>query len=706
MTRRGFVQASALAGGGLLLAVSVPRSGARAVADADGAILNAYVRIKPDGMVTLIMCKVEMGQGTYTSLPMLIAEELDVDLTAVQVEAAPPAPAVYGFDGDQSTGGSTSIRQCWLPLRQAGATARMMLISAAARTWGVPAAECQTEAGAVIHRASGRRLGYGALATRAAHSPVPSEPKLKRPSDFKLIGRNTARLDAPAKVDGSSRFGIDVTLPGLRIASLVMSPVQGGAVVRPLNIAAALAVQGVQQVVDEGDLVAVVADTTWAALKGIAALDLQWSDGANGSVQQAALLAKLAAATHAPGAVAQKTGDPTAAMARAVTRLEALYQQPLLAHATMEPMNCTVHWHDGRCEIWVGTQAPDRAVDKLAALGLKPEQIQLHNYLIGGGFGRRLEVDGIVIAARIARHVPGPVKVLWSREQDIQHDLYRPCYADRLRAGLDERGMPIAWMHTIAGSSVSALYSGEPNKNDVDDDAVEAAANTIYPFSNMQVSYVRCEPQGVPTSWWRGVGPTRSVFVVESFIDELAAAARRDPVQYRRALLTSPRMIATLDAAAARAAWGTPLPARHGRGVSLQFAFGSYLTQIVEVSVGDDGQVRVQRVTCVLDCGQAVNPDTIHAQLEGGVVFGLSAALHGEITIANGRVQQSNFNDYRVQRLSECPQIDTQLIASAEEPGGVGETGTACIAAAVCNAVFAATGKRIRSLPISRAIRS
>jgi isoquinoline 1-oxidoreductase beta subunit len=712
VSRRRFIQVSALAGGGLLLGVSVPRTDARVAAGADsyhgadGAALNAYVRIKPDGLVTLVMCKVEMGQGTYTSLPMLIAEELDVDLSAVQVEAAPPAPAVYGFDGDQSTGGSTSIRQCWLPLRQAGATARMMLIAAAARSWGVPAAQCHTEAGTVIHGASGRRLGYGLLATQAVHSPVPSAPVLKPPSEFRLIGRDTPRRDAPSKVDGSCTFGIDVILPGLRIASLAMSPVQGGRVVRPLSTAAALAVRGVQQVVDEGDLVAVVADNTWAALKGISALDPQWSAGPNGSVQQAALLAQVENATHAPGAVAQKTGDPAAAMARAVTRLEALYQQPFLAHATMEPMNCTVHWHDGRCEIWVGTQAPDRAVEKLATLGLKPEQIQLHNQLIGGGFGRRLEVDGIVIAARIARHVSGPVKVQWSREQDIQHDLYRPCYADRLHAGLDAHGVPIAWVHTIAGSSVSALYSGEPNKNDVDDDAVEAAANTIYPFSNMQVNYVRCEPAGVPTSWWRGVGPTRSVFVVESFIDELAAAAKRDPVQYRRALLTSRRMIATLDAAATRAGWGTPLPARHGRGVSLQFAFGSYLTQIAEVSVSDDWQVRVQRVTCVLDCGQAINPDTIHAQLEGGVVFGLSAALHGEITIANGRVQQSNFNDYRVQRLSECPQIDTQLIASTDAPGGVGETGTACIAAAVCNAVFAATGKRLRSLPISRAIRS
>jgi isoquinoline 1-oxidoreductase beta subunit len=703
LSRRRFVQASALLGGGLLLAVTLPAARAR-VAGAPGAALNAYVRIQPDGAITLIMPKVEMGQGTYTSLPMLIAEELEVGLGAVQIEAAPPDAAVYGVDGLQETGGSTSIRDCWLPLRRAGAAARMMLIAAAAGSWGVPVAQCRAEAGMVVHEASGRRLGYGALAAKAAQMPAPPEPALKAAADFKLIGRSTARRDSPAKVNGSATFGIDVALPGLRVAMLAISPVQGGSARRPLNAAAALGVPGVQQLVDEGDLVAVVADGTWAALKGLAALNLQWSEGPNASVQQAEIVAALDAATREQGAVAKETGDPAAVMARAPSRLEAVYHQPFLAHATMEPMNCTVHWQDGLCEIWAGSQAPDRAVVKLAALGLKRSQIRLHNQLIGGGFGRRLEVDGIVIAARIARHVQGPVKVIWSREQDIQHDLYRPYYADRLRAGLDANGLPIAWMHTIAGSAVTAIYYGEPLKNGVDDDAVEAAANTIYPFANLQVSFVRCEPRGVPTSWWRGVGPTRNVFVIESFMDELAAAARRDPVQYRRSLLTSPRMIAVLDAAAARAGWGKPMPPRHGRGVSLQFAFGSYLTQIAEVSVSEDGQVHVERVVCVLDCGQLINPDTVHAQLEGGVVFGLSAALHGEITIANGRVEQSNFNDYRVQRLSECPRIETYLIASGEEPGGVGETGTACIAAAVCNAIHAATGKRIRSLPISRAM--
>jgi isoquinoline 1-oxidoreductase beta subunit len=704
LSRRRFVQAAGLAGGGLLLAVALPRSGA--ATGVAGAVFNAYVRITPDGAITLIIPKVEMGQGTYTSLPMLIAEELEVGLDQIRLEPAPPDAAVYGIDGLQETGGSTSIRDCWLPLRSAGATARMMLIAAAARTWGVADADCHAENGKVIHNASGRRLTYGVLASKAARLPTPKDPKLKSASEFKLIGRNTARLDAPAKVNGSAAFGIDVTLPGMRIAALAVSPVEGGSVVRPLATAAALAVRGVQQVVDEGDLVAVVADNSWSAMQGLAALDLSWNDGPNGSVQQSQIVAALDAATREPGAVAQKTGDPAGAMAHAATRIEALYHQPFLAHAAMEPMNCTVHWHEGGCEIWVGTQAPDRAVVKLAALGLERSQIRLHNQLIGGGFGRRLEVDGIVIAARIAHHVQGPVKVVWSREQDIQHDRYRPCYADRLRAGLDANGAPTAWMHTIAGSAVTAVYYGEPLKNGVDDDAVEAAANTIYPLANMQVSFVRCEPKGVPTSWWRGVGPTRNVFVIESFMDELATAAKRDPVQYRRALLKDARMIATLDAAANYADWGKAMPPRHGRGVSLQFAFGSYLTQIAEVSVSEDGQVRVQRVVCVLDCGQLINPDSVHAQLEGGVVFGLSAALHGEITIAHGRVQQSNFNDYRVQRLSEVPVIETHLIDSGESPGGVGETGTACIAAALCNAVYAASGQRIRSLPVSRALRS
>ncbi len=696
-------------GGGLALGIGLERSWSAQPPQPlrhQAATLNAYVRIDPSGRVTLVMPKVEMGQGTYTSLPMLVAEELEIGLDAITVEPAPPDPAVYGVDGDQSTGGSTSIRDCWLPLRKAGATARIMLIDAAAHSWRVSASTCRAERGAVIHDSSGRRLGYGALASAAASLPVPADPPLKPAKDFKLIGRSTARRDTPDKICGRTVFGIDVRLEGMRVAMIAQSPVVGGRVLEPLRADAAMAVTGVRQIVNEHDVVAVVADDTWAALKGLQALELQWNEGPNAQVQQAALVAALEAAAHRGGAIANRTGDAASAMGRAATRLEATYHQPFLAHATMEPMNCTVHWREHQCEIWVGTQAPDRAVAKLAALGLKPENIRIHNHLIGGGFGRRLEVDGIVLAARIARHVHAPVKVLWRREEDIQHDMYRPYYVDRLAAGLDSRGMPIAWQHTIAGSAVSALWSGEPLKNGVDDDAVEAAADLPYAFENREVRFVRQEPQGVPTSWWRGVGPTRSVFVVESFIDELAAAARHDPVQYRRALLNAPRLLAALELAADKAGWSQPLAARRGRGVSVQSAFGSYLAQVVEVTVDagaeSGSQVRVDRVVCALDCGQTVNPDTIRAQLEGGVMFGLSAALFNEITIVNGRVQQSNFHDFRALRLTQAPRVEVYLIASQESPGGVGETGTACVAAALCNAIYAATGRRLRSLPVIR----
>lgn len=700
LSRRRFMEVCVVIGGGFLLSVAVPRS--RPPAPSEPKPLNAYVRIGPSGDVTLVMPKVEMGQGTYTSLPMLIAEELEIGLDRVVIEAAPPAPDIYGFDGDQSTGGSTTIRLCWLPLRKAGAAARMMLITAAAKTWSVPPSTCRAELGQVIHDRSGRRLGYGDLALAAAAVPVPSDPPLKSPKEFRLIGRSTPRRDSPDKTNGRAIFGIDVKLDGLRVAMVALSPVDGGTVVEPLDSAAALAIPGVRQVVNERDLIGVVGDNTWSALKGLQALDLRWNDGPHGTVQQAQLVAELEAAAQKPGAIAGQAGDAAAAMSRSASQAEAVYHQPFLAHATMEPMNCTVHWRKDVCELWVGTQAPDRAVAKLADLGLKPSQIILHNQLIGGGFGRRLEVDGIVVAARIARHVDGPVKVLWRREEDIQHDKYRPYYVDRVTAGLDVHGRPVAWRHTIAGSAVSAVYSGEPLKNGVDDDAVESAADPVYALPNLEVRFVQHEPSGVPTSWWRGVGPTRSVFVVESFIDELAAAAKQDPVRYRRALLKSPRLVAALDLAAVKAGWGNPLPPDRGRGVAVQFAFGSYLAQITEVSVGAGGEVRVHRVVCVIDCGQTVNPDTVHAQLEGGTLFGLSAALFNEITFAHGRVQQNNFNDFRSLRIGEAPLVETYLIPSGETPGGIGETGTACAAAALCNAIYAASGKRIRTLPVSR----
>ncbi len=717
LTRRQVVLTAAAVGGALVLGVALQRRRRRLMAGggapARGA-LNAYVRIEPNERITLVMPKVEMGQGTFTSLPMLIAEELEVDPGAVSVEAAPPDPAVYGFavdpaapegiEQDQSTGTSLSIIQCWTPLRQAGASARLMLIQAAAKRWRVPIDTCQAQRGEVIHAPSGRRLGYGALAAAAAALPVPAAPPLKAAKDFRLIGRATRRLDTPQKVDGSAVFGIDARPPNSKVALIALAPVEGGTIAG-LAVDAALAVRGVSQVVNESDAIAVVADDTWAAMQGMKALAPRWNDGANAAVQQADIVAQLEAAAHEAGAVAASKGKLEQATARATTHVDAVYHQPFLAHATLEPMNCTVDWREGECEIWVGTQACDRAVAKLAALGLKPEQIRLHSHLIGGGFGRRLEVDGIVLAARIARHVQGPVRVLWTREQDIQHDRYRPYYVDRLSASLDARGRPLTWRHTIAGAGLWALYYGEDTiKNGVDLDAVTSAADLAYPLENMEVRFARRDPAGVPTGWWRGVGPTRSVFAVESFMDELAAAAQQDPVRYRRALLKEPRMRAVLDLAADRAGWGTALAAGSGRGVSIQFAFGSYLAQVAEVSAGAQGLPRVERVVCAMDCGQVVNPDGVRAQLEGGVTFGLSAALGNEITIANGRVQQNNFNDFPSLRISEAPRVEVHLVASGESPGGVGETGTSCVAAALCNAIYAASGKRVRTLPVSRGL--
>ena len=711
LDRREFIRATVLAGGGWLLAVplgavAAHRGAHRTTHPAPvAASLTAYIRIAASGEITLIMPKVEMGQGTFTSLPMLLAEELEVGLDQIRTEQSPADPAVYGFDGDQSTGGSTSVMQCWLPLRTAGATARTMLISAAATGWNVEPGSCAASRGEVIHAATGRHKSYGALAAAAARLPVPAGVALKEPKDYRLIGRTQRRLDAPSKTDGTARFGIDVRLPGLRYGAIARSPVEGGRV-SGLNRAAAKAIAGVHQIVAEENFVAVIATNSWSAMRGLEALAVKWQGGPNATVQQSQLVADLDAAVLREGAIANRIGDAEAALAAAPRVHEATYHQPFLAHATMEPMNATVHWHDGKCEVWAGTQAPDRALAKLGALGLEPGQIRIHNQLIGGGFGRRLEVDGIEFAARVARHVDGPVKVLWRREEDIQHDRYRPYYVDRLRATLDETGALAAWTHTIAGSAVMVSWEGKPLKNGVDDDAVEGSKNMIYSVPNLTVRFVQQEPTGVTTSWWRGVGPTRSIFVVESFIDELAHVAGQDPVAYRRSLLALPRAKAVLDIAAEKSGWGSPPKAGRGRGVAVQSAFGSFLAQVVEVEVDAQGAVRIERVTCALDCGQIVNPDTVRAQLEGGVVFGLSAVLAGEITIADGRIEQSNYNDYPIVRLGDSPRIDAHLVTTTESPGGVGETGTACIGAALCNAIFAATGKRIRTLPVSRGMKT
>jgi len=704
LDRRGFLKVSAAIGGGLALTVALPSAlrPALAAAEASGFAPNAFIRIDRQGLVTLVMPSAEMGQGIYTAEAMLLAEELEVGLDQVRLEHSPPSDALYAnpLIGAQLTGGSTSVRGFWAPLREAGAVARTLLIAAAAKQWGVDPSTLKAQLGKVTD--GKRSLGYGELADAAAALPAP-DPKtiaLKDPKDFTIIGKPAKRLDSPDKVNGKAEFGIDTKLPGLKVAAIAISPVTGGKP-KAVDEAAAMAVKGVRQVVKTEESVAVVADHMGAAKKGLEAAAIQWDDGPNAGVNSADLIRQLEEESKKPGAVARNEGDTEKALAGAAQRLEAIYQVPFLAHAALEPMNCTVHVQKDSCEIWVGTQVPTLAQAVAAEVaGLPKEKVQVHNHLIGGGFGRRLEVDGIARAVAVAKQVDGPVKVVYSREEDIQHDMYRPYYYDRFSAGLDAQGKPVAWTHRIAGSSIMARYFPAGFKDGVDADAVEAAAEPPYAFPSIRVEYVRVEPQGVPTSWWRGVGPTHNVFVVESFIDELAAAAKQDPVEYRKALLGhNPRALAALTLAAEKAGWGTPMPKGHGRGVMVQFAFGSYVAMVAEVEVAGDGSIKVHRLVCSVDCGLAVNPDTIEAQVQGGSLFGLTAALHGNITFANGRVEQANFDTYLPMRIDEVPVVETHLIKSAEAPGGIGETATAAVSPAVANAIFAATGKRLRSLP-------
>ena len=707
-SRRRFLRAAAAAGGGLVLSLQLPFAGhSAAAAESSGFVPNAFIRIGSDGQIVLTMPYVEMGQGTYTSIPMLIAEELEVDLSQVRLEHAPPDEKRYGnplLGGLQATGNSNAVRAAWQPLRQAGAIARTMLIAAATQRWNVGPASCRAQRGEVLHAPTGRRATYGELAADAARMPVPDSVALKRPDDFKLIGKPVKRLDTPAKVNGTAVYGIDVRPSGVKIATLAQSPVFGGRV-KSVNDSAAKAVNGVRQIVRLDDAVAVVADHMGAAKKGLAALVIEWDDGPHARLSTKDIVDELEHATLNPGAVAETIGDVSSAMAKAVTKVEAIYQVPFLAHATMEPMNCTVHVRQDGCEIWVGTQALARAQAAAAkTAGLPLDKIVVHNHFIGGGFGRRLDVDGVVRAVQIAQQVEGPVKVVWTREEDVQHDMYRPYWLDRMSAGLDAKGKPVAWSHRFAGSSVMARWAPPFFNNGLDPDTTEGAIDLVYGLPSKRVDYVRVEPPGIPTAFWRSVGPSHNVFVVESFMDELAAAAKQDPVAYRLALLDkSPRAKAVLALAAEKAGWGQPLPERVGRGVSLQFAFATYMAVIAEVEASKDGVVRVRRVVCAVDCGTVVNPDTVQAQIQSAIIFGITAALHGQITLKNGRVEQSNFHDYQMLRINEAPAIDVHVVQSVEPPGGMGECGTSAIVPAVANAIFAATGKRLRTMPVDSA---
>lgn len=707
LSRRTFLRASAAAGGGLLLSINLPFSASEAMAADSGEFApNAFIRIGCDGRVTFIMPQVEMGQGTYTSMSMLIAEELAIGLDHIDVAAAPADDKLYGnpLIGFQATGGSTSVRGFFIPLREAGAVARSMLVAAAAKRWQVDPANCRAEKGAVIESSGKRRLSYGELADDAAKQPMPGKVALKPASEFTLIGTPAPRIDSPEKVNGTARYGIDTRLPGLKVATVSACPVFGGKL-KSVDDSKALAVKGVRQIVRLDNAVAVVADHMGAAKKGLAALTITWDEGPNAHLTTADIVAALATASRNDGVAGEKKGDVAAALKTAAKTMQAVYQLPLLAHTAMEPLNCTVHVQSDRCDIWLGTQVASRAGAVAAKVtGLPLDKVSVHNHLLGGGFGRRLEVDNVIQAVEIARQVEAPVKIIWTREEDIQHDIFRPYYYDVLTAGLDEAGMPVSFHHRTVGPSIVARWVPPAFKNGLDFDAVEAGAGP-YDFPNVLVDWVRHElPEGLITGWWRGVGVTHNVFMVEGFMDELAAAAGKDPVAYRGALLgKSPRAKAVLDLAAEKSGWGKPLPKGSGRGVSVLFGFGSYLAQVAEVAVDEDGQPRVRRVVCAVDCGMVVNPDTVKAQVEGGIIYGLTAALYGDITIKNGRVEQSNFDSYQALRINEAPVIEVYIVKSNEKPGGMGEPGTSGIQPAVANAIFAATGKRLRKMPIDSA---
>jgi isoquinoline 1-oxidoreductase beta subunit len=734
-SRRGFIKAGAAAGGSLLFGFSLfgcgrggdsqndrqekpPETavGQAATAMSDqppGLAHDAFIRIDRDGIVTLIVHKVEMGQGTFTSMPMLLAEELGADLSKVKLEQAPADNTLYADPllGGQVTGGSTSVRGAWKPLREAGAKVRTVLVQAAAQNWNVQPGELKVVGGTVRHEASNRSAHFGELVDAASKLRFPQEVKLKDAADFTLIGKSLKRLDSPVKVNGQALFGIDARLPNMGVAAVAASPVTGGKVVA-VDEEKAMAVKGVRQVLRIEGAVAVVADNFWTAKQGLAAANPRFDDGPNANVSTASIVADMAKASQGNGATAKNEGDALKTLGeQGGRRIDAVYEMPFLAHATMEPMNCTVDLRSGSCDIWVGTQVPALAQGAAAKIASLPvEKVKVHNHYLGGGFGRRLEVDNVIQAVAFAKQAKGPLKIIWTREEDIQHDMYRPYYYDRLSAKLDDKGMPVAWFHRVTGSSIMSRFAPPMVKDGVDPDAVEGAADLQYAIPNLRVEYVRHEPPGVPTAFWRGVGPTHNIFVVESFVDELAFASKTDPVAFRRSLLTkSPRTLAVLNLAAEKAGWGRPLKPiagrKVGRGVSTQFAFGSYMAQVAEVSVGPDGDVRVHRVVCAVDCGQNINPDGIVAQMEGGIVFGASAALWDEVTHDKGRVQQTNFGDYRVMRMNEAPAVEVYIVNSHDEPGGIGEPGTAGIAPALSNAVFAATGKRIRKLPIGEQLK-
>jgi isoquinoline 1-oxidoreductase beta subunit len=715
VSRRDFLVIVPTAGAGLVLGV---RLAAAAGAGADEAgtagsaagtlAPNAFLQVDATGEVTIWASKSEMGQGVRTALPMIVAEELDADWSRVRVEQA-WADAKFG---DQDTGGSGSVRTRYEPMRKAGAAARAMLVAAAAKSWKVPPETCRAEKGRVIHSPSGRGIPFGELAVRAAALPVPQDVALKDPKDFKIIGKTLPRTDTPSKVDGSAVYGIDVKVPGMLYAVVSRCPVFGGKM-KSFDGTKAKASQGVKAVVPISNGVAVVADSTWHALKGREALTVEWNEGPGAAESTESLGRLMADLAGKPGKAVRSDGDAAAALEKAAKRIEAVYELPFQAHATMEPQNATASFQKDRCEVWAPFQTPSWALEDIArATGLPQSAITLRITHLGGGFGRRINPDYAVEAVEISKAVGAPVKTTWTRTEDLQHDFYRPASRHSMAGGLDAAGRPVTWRHLIVSTAIQTYY--EPNAKSPEDGETGGADDLPYAIPNVRVEYAAAKSV-VPRGYWRSVENSFNAFAVECFLDELAAAASKDPCRLRLDLLSGGRKVrsagghlvletarlrACIELAAEKSGWGTPLPKGRARGIAAHFSYQSYCAQVAEVSVDGPGNVRVHRVVSAVDCGRAINPGIIAAQMEGGVVFGLTASLKSGITIDKGRVTQSNFDDYEMLRIDEMPKVETYIVPSSEPPTGVGEPGVPVVAPSIFNAIFAATGKRIRSLPL------
>jgi isoquinoline 1-oxidoreductase beta subunit len=708
ISRRGFLRTSAAVGGGLLVTWNVPflkKAGQAFAAGKDAYAVNAFVRIGTDESVTVISAHSEMGQGIYTSLPMLLNEELQADWAKIRVEAA-PVDKVYNHPifGVQVTGGSTTSPAEWLRYRKMGAVARVMLVEAAAKQWGVDPASCRVEKGVVIHDGSKRHATYGSLANAASQLTPPADVPLRDMKGFTLVGKSTKRLDTPSKTNGTAQFGLDVMVPGMLYAVVLRPPAFGGKV-RTLDASEALKIPGVKVVEQVPSGVAIIASKFWSAKQGRDKLKVDWDLGPNASLSSEQMFKEFAETSQKPGSIARKVGDPSAALNGAAKTITATYDVPYLAHCMMEPLNCVVDLRTDSCELWTGTQfqTVDRA-NAARVAGLPPEKVKINTMLLGGGFGRRANPasDFIVEAVEVAKVAKAPVKVVWTRDDDLKGGWYRPMWHDRFTAGIDASGEPVAWKHTIVGQSIAVGTPFEPLmvKDGVDSTSVEGAADLLYGIPNLQVD-LHSPKIGVPVQWWRSVGHSHTGFSVEAFFDEVAHAGGKDPYELRRKLLTNqPRMLAVLELAGQKAKWGSKPPPGVGRGLATHFSFESYVVQIVDASVEKDGAVRVHRVVCAVDCGFVINPDTVIAQMEGGIIFGLTAALKTEITLKDGRVQQTNFHDYQMMRMFESPEIEVHIVPSTANPSGVGEPGVPPVAAALTNAIFAATGRRVRRLPV------